>query len=240
MAVQAVLLVLPGRGKERFAMLFWSGVAAIFGLRVTVHGRPASARPVLFIGNHCSWLDIVVFGAHVPGCFVAKGAIASWPVISLIARLGRTIFVSRERASVGREQNQLSRRLASGDNVILFPEGTTSDGTRVLPFSSTFLVLAADASRPAVQPTTLVYDGIDGLPVQRRDRPGISWYGDMVLAPHALIVLRRRRLHATLVFDEAMTPTIGRKALAVVLEARLSETAAALRGGRWVPAVTPP
>jgi 1-acyl-sn-glycerol-3-phosphate acyltransferase len=235
MAVQAVLLLLPGRGKERFAMIFWRGIAAIFGLRVTVHGAPAAARPVLFIANHCSWLDIVALGSLVPGCFVAKGVIAHWPVISLIARLGRTIFVSRSRATVGREQNSLSARLAAGDNIILFPEGTTSDGTRILPFSSSFLALAADASRPAVQLVTLVYDRIDGLPVQRRDRPSISWYGDMYLLPHVLIVGRRRGLHATMVFAPPIPGTKDRKKLALALHATLTGTAAALRQGRWAP-----
>jgi 1-acyl-sn-glycerol-3-phosphate acyltransferase len=233
MLVQSVLLVLPGRGKERFAMVFWRGIAEIFGLSVTIHGAPAATRPVLFIANHCSWLDIVTLGSRVPGCFVAKGDVAHWPVISLIARLGRTIFVSRSRATVGREQNALAARLAAGDNILLFPEGTTSDGTRILPFSSSFLALAADASRPAVQLVTLVYDRVDGLPVQRRDRPTISWYGDMYLLPHALIVGRRRRLHATMVFDAPMTPTIGRKRLAQELETRLAHKAAALRQGRW-------
>jgi len=229
MAVQALCLALPGRAKERFAMIYWRGIAEIFGVSVTVRGAPATSRPVLFIANHCSWLDIVTFGSRLPGCFVAKGDIAHWPVISLIAKLGRTIFVSRTRASVGREQTELSRRLAAGDNIILFPEGTTSDGTRILPFSSAFLALAADPSRPAVQLVTLVYDQIDGMPVQRRDRPGISWYGDMYLLPHVLIVARRRRLHATMVFDPPITPTTGRKALAHTLEARLAAQAAALR-----------
>jgi 1-acyl-sn-glycerol-3-phosphate acyltransferase len=233
MAVQSLLLLLPGRGKEKFAMIFWRGIAEIFGVSVTMHGAPAAARPVLFIANHCSWLDIITLGSRVPGCFVAKGAIADWPVISIIARLGRTIFVSRTRATVGREQNNLSARLAAGDNIILFPEGTTSDGTRILPFSSSFLALAGDASRPAVQLITLVYDKIDGVPVQRRDRPTISWYGDMYLLPHALIVGRRRGLHATMVFDPPMPGTKDRKRLANELEAQLKTKAAALRQGRW-------
>jgi 1-acyl-sn-glycerol-3-phosphate acyltransferase len=233
MAVQFLLLLLPGRGKERFAMIFWRGIAKILGVSVTTHGAPAAARPVLFIANHCSWLDIVTLGSRVPGCFVAKGVIAHWPVISVIARLGRTIFVSRSRATVGREQNSLSARLAAGDNIILFPEGTTSDGTRILPFSSSFLALAADASRPAVQLITLVYDRIDGLPVQRRDRPTISWYGDMYLLPHVLIVGRRRGLHATMVFEPPMPGSNDRKKLALALQARLTERAGALRQGRW-------
>ena len=238
MLIQTVMLILPGRGKEGFARLYWRGAAAMLGVRISVRGRLAPARPVLFVANHCSWLDIVVLGAVLPGCFVAKAAIRSWPFINWVALLGRTVFVSRSRTGVGRERSELARRLAAGDNIILFPEGTTSDGARVMPFSPAFLALADDPSRPAVQPVTLVYDGLDGLPVRRLNRPAISWYGDMDLASHYSRIGRRHRLHATIILDEPMPPGMfpNRKALAAALEARLAANAAALRQGRMTPA----
>lgn len=236
MLVQAVLLWLPGRGKERFAQIFWRGVAAILGLRITVQGRLGTARPALYVVNHCSWIDIVALGAVLPGCFVAKAAIKSWPLINWVARLGRTVFVSRTRAGVSRERDELARRLAAGDNIILFPEGTTSDGSRVLPFSAAFLALADAPSRPHVQPVTLIYDALDGLPVRHADRPLIAWYGDMALAPHFNGIGRRRRLHAIIVLDAPIPPGLfpNRKVLAAALEARLAANAAALRQGRPV------
>jgi len=205
------------------------------GLKITVRGALAAQRPVLFIANHCSWLDIVALGSVLPACFVAKGAIAHWPLINWVAALGRTVFVSRNRASVGREQNTLSSRLAAGDNIILFPEGTTSDGTRILPFASSFLALAAAPARPHVQPVTLVYDGLDGLPVRRHHRTEISWYGDMALAPHYLVLGRRRSIHATMILDAPIAPGSypNRKALSAALEAKLAANAAALRQGRF-------
>ncbi|OYV58262.1 MAG: hypothetical protein B7X01_03905 [Acidiphilium sp. 21-62-4] len=174
--VQAVLLRRSGRGKERFALIYWRVLARLIGLRITLHGTPASAtaRPVLFIGNHSSWLDIVALGATMPGCFVAKGAIAGWPGISIIARLGRTIFVSRDRAGVRSETNELTQRLDDGDNLILFPEGTTSDGTRVLPFNSTFLAIAAAPAQPTIQPITVVYDQLDGLLKEPGDQAALA------------------------------------------------------------------
>ncbi len=234
MVIQSVLLLLPGRGKERFARTYWRGVAAILGIRITVKGELGAGRPMLYVANHCSWLDIAVLGATLPGCFVAKAAVGEWPVVSWVARLGRTVFVSRTRTGVGRERDELVRRLARGDNIILFPEGTTSDGTRVLPFSPAFLMLADAPAKPQVQPVTLVYDGMNGLPVRRRDRPAISWYGDMDLASHYARIGRVRRLHATVLLDEPMPPGMfpNRKALAAALEARLSHNAAALRQGR--------
>jgi 1-acyl-sn-glycerol-3-phosphate acyltransferase len=234
MLVQAVLLAIPGRGKVRFAMLYWRVAGAILGLRVTVRGAPAAGVPVIFVANHSSWVDIVALGGVLPGCFVAKADVAGWPLVNLVARLGRSIFVSRSRAGVKKEGDELCERLATGDNIILFPEGTTSDGTRTLPFSSSFLALADGPARPWVQPVTIVYDAQDGLPVRRRDRPGIAWYGDMDLASHYLRVGRRRSLHATIVLDSAIAPGTypNRKALSAVLEARLTANAAALRQGR--------
>jgi 1-acyl-sn-glycerol-3-phosphate acyltransferase len=235
MLIQSVLLLLPGRGKERFALQYWRVVGFVLGLRLTVLGSPAAGRPALYIANHCSWIDIVALGSVLPGCFVAKGAIAHWPVISWIAKLGRTVFVSRERGSVQRERNALSARLAAGDNIILFPEGTTSDGSRILKFSPAFLILADDPAKPCVQLVTIVYDGLEGLPVRKRDRPAISWYGDMDLASHYNRIGRRRRFHATIVLDAPLRPgTFGsRKELSAALEARLAHNAAALRQGRW-------
>jgi len=211
-------------------------VAAILGLHLTVHGARTRQRPVVFIANHCSWIDIIALGSVLPGCFVAKAEIAKWPFISWIARLGRTVFVSRGKAKLGRERASLEARLAAGDNVILFPEGTTSDGVRILRFQSSFLAIAEAPAQPVIQLVTIVYDGLDGLPVRRRDRPLISWYGDMDLASHYPRIGGHRSLHATVVLDRPIPPGFypSRKSLAAALETRLAANAAALRQGRAV------
>jgi 1-acyl-sn-glycerol-3-phosphate acyltransferase len=238
MLVQAVFLSLPGAAKVRFAQVYWRGMARILGLRLKVQGQVTAHRPVLFIANHCTWLDIVVLGAVLPGCFVAKGDIAHWPFISWVAKLGRTVFVSRSKATLEREREGMLGRLAAGDNIILFPEGTTSDGTRILPFQSSFLAMASAPAKPAIQPVTLVYDELDGLPVQRRDRPDISWYGDMDMASHYPRVGRRKSIGVTIVIDPAIPAGsyANRKILSHKLEARLAANAAALRQGRMVAA----
>jgi len=240
MLIQFFFLLLPGRSKESFARLYWRGVAAILGLRVTVHGALTPKRPAVFIANHCSWIDIIALGSVLPGCFVAKADVAKWPFISWIARLGRTVFVSRGKATLERERAGLEARLAAGDNIILFPEGTTSDGMRILRFQSSFLAIAEAPARPVIQLVTLVYDGLDGLPVLRRDRPLISWYGDMDLASHYPGIGRRRFLHATVVLDPEIAPGTypNRKSLSAALETRLAANAAALRQGRPVTPVS--
>ena len=234
--VQSVLIQLPGRAKERLARFYWRGIRRILGMKITVLGAVSRDRPVLFVVNHSSWLDIVALGSVLPACFVAKGDIADWPILKHVARLGRTVFVSRARAGVARERHAMLEKLRAGDNLILFPEGTTSDGCRVLPFQSAFLAMAEGESAPVVQPVTLVYDRIEGLPVRRRDRPMLSWYGDMDMSTHFPGVASLGSLHATLVLDPPIPPAAypDRKALSSALQARIAANAAALRQGRPV------
>lgn len=234
MPVQALLLTRGGRGKVVFARVYWRGVAGILGLRLRVIGELSAAQPVLFVANHSSWLDIVALGAVLPACFIAKGDVAGWPVIGAIARLGRTVFVSRSRDTVAREQRELEERLAAGDNLLLFPEGTTSDGNRVLPFASAFLTLAFCPAKPGVQPVTIVYDQLDGLAVRRGDRAELAWYGDMELAPHVLKLARRDSFRATIVLGAPVPPGEhnNRKTLTAALEREIAATAAGLRQGR--------
>jgi 1-acyl-sn-glycerol-3-phosphate acyltransferase len=237
--VQLVLIYLPRRtdltrrAKIRIPLLYWSGVARILGVNLDVTGvvEPNTTRPILFIANHSSWLDIVCLGAVLPGCFVAKGEIARWPGVNLIAKAGRTIFVSRRHRSANRERTEMQTRLEAGDNLILFPEGTTSDGARVMPFHATFLALAADASNPIVQPVTIVYDQMDSLPICRRNRPRVAWYGDMDIASH-YAQLGRHTWRARIILHTPVPATTNRKTLAADLQELIADQAAIVRQGR--------
>ncbi len=105
-------------------------------------------RPVMFVSNHSSWVDIPVLGGVLPACFVAKGEVAGWPLIGTVARLGRTVFISRNRGAMAREAEMMPGGGGAGDNLILFPEGTTSDGSRVLPFRTSFFAAAVGPPPP--------------------------------------------------------------------------------------------
>ena len=245
MLIQSVLLRLPGRGKAHFARFYWASVARLLGMQIRVVGqvaRPAPGRTVVFACNHSSWLDILVIGGTLEGCFVAKGEVAGWPVVSLIASLGRTIFVSRVRENVGRERDTMARRLAGGDNLILFPEGTSSDGCRVLPFRSTFFSVAegvGQANPPLIQPVSVVYDRLAGLPTGRASRPVFAWYGDMDLGSHFWRLAQWRGMRATVLLhtpiDPGATgchPALNRKQIAHMSWVAVAEGAAALRQNR--------
>jgi 1-acyl-sn-glycerol-3-phosphate acyltransferase len=232
MAIQALLLLLPGPAKRVFPRLYYRAVCWLIGLRVRTIGEPSREARTLYVANHSSWLDIIVLGSRVDTCFVSKAEVGGWPVIGTIARLGRTVFVSRARGRTGAEAQDLRARLAAGDSFVLFPEGTTSDGGRVLPFRSSFLAVADAAAR--VQPVTVVYDRLGGLPACRRDRPLFAWYGDMDTASHAWRLLRRTGTRATVLFHGDFAPQAipDRKAMAARIERVVAEGAAALRQNR--------
>ncbi|MCX7382087.1 MAG: lysophospholipid acyltransferase family protein [Alphaproteobacteria bacterium] len=241
--VQALLVVLPGRANEVSARLFWRGLCAILGLRLRVLGeaahRTADGRPIVYVATHSSWLDIPVLGARLDAAFIAKEEIAKWPVVSWIARLGRTVYVRRVRASTVRERDEMRARLAAGDSLILFPEGTTSDGSRVLPFRSAFLSVAElpvspDGRSAIVQPVSLVYDRLGGMPVGRAHRLVFAWPGDMDLASHFLRFARLQGFRATILLHPPVDPAAygSRKALSEAVWRIVADGAAALRQNR--------
>ena len=236
MVVQGLLLVLPGRGKVVFPRLYWSVFARLIGMRIRRLGQVAdpAGRAVVFAANHSSWLDVAVLGAQLEACFVSKDAVQDWPGVNLVARLGRTAYVSRQRASTGRESDVLRQRLDAGDNIVLFPEGTTADGSRVLPFRSSFLSVAGGDDPPIVQPVTIVYDRLAGLPVGRTNRPLFAYYGDMNIGRHFWRLVQCHGFGATLLLHPPLDPRDypDRKALTRALFAAVSGQASLLRQNR--------
>ena len=240
--VQGLMLVLPGRLYVRFARIYWTVVRQLFGLRLRVIGAPAAGAPgagraVVFVANHSSWLDIPVLGSTLFGCFVSKDEIADWPLISTVARLGRTVFVSRDRARTLEERDAMQTRLRGGDNLFLFPEGTTSDGSRVLPFRSAFLSIAVGPDAPLLQPVSLVYDRLAGLPTGRAARQLFAYYGDTGIGTHFWRLAKWRGLRVTLLLHPVLDPSgfADRKALAQAVWLAVAEGAAALRQNRPPP-----
>lgn len=196
---------------------YWQKLACwVVGLRVKVVGQPAKP-PLLITANHISWLDIPVLGSIVPLSFISKAEVATWPVLGTLARLQRTIFIDRTRRSkTASAANAIAERVGDGDVMVLFPEGTTGDGTRVLPFRSALIGAAGTVTGQktiTVQPVAVAYTGIQGLPVGRADCPGIAWYGDMDFIAH----FRRRigvgAIDAVVAFGEPITfdPASDRK-----------------------------
>ena len=162
-------------------------VCVILGIKVRVFGQQSPVTPTLFVCNHVSYLDIEVMGGLVPGSFVAKAEVATWPFFSTLAKAQRTIFIERSSGKTSRSRDEMMRRLDTGDNLMLFPEGTSSDGTRVLPFRSALFGVAQlrrDGKPITVQPVAIAYTRLDGIPLGRYWRPLFAWFGDLDLVPH--------------------------------------------------------
>ena len=207
--VQAICLLLPGRAKVLFPRFYWAVFTRLLGMRVRLIGAPANhpgGRPVVFVSNHSSWVDVPVLGGKLETCFISKEDVARWPLVSTVAKLGRTVFVSRQRLSTGRERDAIQERLEAGDNLVLFPEGTTSDGSRVLPFRSSFFAVAEGENPPLIQPVSVVYDRLAGLPTGRANRPLFAWYGDMDIASHFWRLVQHRGLRASVMLHPPLDP----------------------------------
>ncbi len=192
-----------GRGRlaAHIPVLFHRLFLRLFSVRVTQSGTPPPpGEPALVLSNHVSWLDIVALGSLRPLSFVAKSEIEGWPLIGTLARLQRTVFIERaKRAATASVNAAVGQRLAGGDLIVLFAEGTTGDGLRLLPFRSSLVgaaraALAAEAgglARIRLQPLALAYPRRNGLPITRVERPEVAWYGDMELAPHLALFAGR-------------------------------------------------
>jgi len=219
MPLQAAFVLTRSPLRRRLPRFYHGLVIRLMGFHLRVSGEPSRLRPTLFVANHVSFIDIEVFGALVEGCFISKADVARWPLFGWLAKLQRTVFVDRRVSSTHNQRSAIRDRLDEDDNLILFPEGTTGDGNRALPFKSALFSVAdyqgAHGPLP-VQPVSIAYTRLDGIPLGRSWRPFFAWYGDMEFIPHLWTMLGLGRVEVEVTFHPAVTlPQFGsRKALA--------------------------
>jgi 1-acyl-sn-glycerol-3-phosphate acyltransferase len=220
MPVQWALLKLGSDAARTFPHRYHRVVAWLFGIHIHVIGTPVTGEGVLMVANHTSWADIVIFSAVTPLSFVAKAEVAGWPFFGTLARLQRTVFVERaRRSSTGEARDEIRERLLDGDTLLLFPEGTSHDGNTVLPFKSALLGAAearlASGAHVKVQPISVAFTGLHGLPMGRENRPLFAWYGDMEMVPHLWEALLAGPLDVVVQFHEPLSlDRLDRKTLA--------------------------
>lgn len=214
---ELLLRAITLRNRPYLPIWFHRGLSRAMNVVIRTHGRPAARSRVLYVVNHLSWADIPVLGARLRGSFVAKSEVADWGPVGWLASFAHTVYVARDRRqSAGTQRNEIADRLRDGGSIILFPEGTNSDGTCVLPFKSSLFAVVADVPGVIIQPVTLAYTRINGLPVVRADLPDLAWVGDTALAPHALGFIGLGRVTAEIIFHPPLDPAAwpDRKALA--------------------------
>ncbi|MEP0522003.1 MAG: lysophospholipid acyltransferase family protein [Hyphomicrobiales bacterium] len=201
-------------------------------ISVSISGTPQSG-PVLYLCNHASWLDIVALSRAAPLSFVAKADVASWPIFSWLAKWQRTIFVERDKRSrTGVALGAMVNRLENGDALVLFPEGTSSEGWHVLPFKSALIGAVVETASKLedhdadlfVQPVALAYTKLQGIPLGRMEAERAAWIGDIDLLPHLWSVLMSGRLEANIVFGQPVevNPDTNRKMLTRDMEAEVA------------------
>ena len=222
MPLQALFIALRLPLASYLPCWYHKAVCRLLDVRVHLSGAPVAPGPMLIASNHISWLDIPVLSSIAPLSFVAKREVASWPFISWLARLQRTIFIDRTRRSaVAETRAQILERLQNDERIVLFAEGTSSDGNQVLPFKSPLFAAiepnGMNDSRYQLQTCAIVYTHIYGLPMNRQQRPAIAWYGDMDMLSHAWGVLKGGPLDVHVRLGEPVSlATVGdRKKLAV-------------------------
>jgi len=243
--VQVVGLALGCRWTSTLPVFYHRCCCRIFGLQIRVIGSPTAGRPVLFASNHVSYTDITVLGSVIPGSFIAKAEVADWPFFGWLAKLQRSVFVDRQARSAAKQRDAIGDRLAGGEALILFPEGTSGDGNRVLPFKSALFGATqrgTELPRVIVQPVSVAYTRLDGIPIGRLYRPFFAWYGAANLAPHMWSMIGLGTVEVVVQFHSPTTFADWgtRKALATYCHARVSGGVAAALFGRPQPMPEPP
>ena len=194
------------------------GSLAILGLRYVVQGTPLKGAGAI-VANHSSWLDIFALNAAGRVYFVSKAEVAQWPGIGWLARATGTVFIQRDRRQSADQVAVFRQRLEAGHKLLFFPEGTSTDGLRVLAFKPTLFAAFFDdrlRDRMQIQPVTLQYRAPAGA-----DPRLYGWWGDMEFGPHLLTTLAARKQgQITVKFHApvAVAAYSGRKALAAELE----------------------
>jgi 1-acyl-sn-glycerol-3-phosphate acyltransferase len=243
MPVQAVGLMLKRPWVATLPRFYHRQCCRILGFDVRRIGEPVAARPVLFASNHVSYADITVLGSLIAGSFVAKNEVAGWPLFGQLAKLQRSVFVDRQVRSTAQQRDAIAERVAAGDALILFPEGTSADGNFILPFKSALFSVVYKRDQPVtVQPVSLIYTRLDGLPIGRMLRPFFAWYGDMDLAPHLWRLLGLGRIEVVVEFHSpvALTDFPSRKRLAEYCQRRIEAGVSRQRAARGDASVVVP
>lgn len=223
--------VLPRRRADAWAnrvFRTWArAVARILGVRMEVEG-PAPRAPFLLVSNHLGYVDVLLLGAAAGGAFVAKKELASWPVVGSLCRVVGTVFIDRgTRRDLVRVARLVGDAVGQGRGVILFPEGTTGDGSALLPFKPSLLEVAVREGLE-VHCVALDYRSPDGWPAASS---AVCWHSGAPFLPHALRLLALPGFRARVRFSPRPLSGDDRKRLARRLRDVMERQLAALDAG---------
>lgn len=221
------LLILIAPKLSRKVPMYWHRfVLFLIGVRVHVHGAICQTRPLMLVANHISWSDIVILGSITPLCFIAKDEVKKWPGINYLSRLQRTVFVNRgKRTDVANQADSIATRLLEGDAMVLFAEGTTGDGNKLLPYKSSLFGAPQSALKQegidaiSIQPIALAYNNLHGMPLGRYHQTIAAWPGEVSLATHLIKFFKAGAFDVDVSFgdEQIFNETTKRKVIADIV-----------------------
>ncbi|WP_424932012.1 lysophospholipid acyltransferase family protein [Amaricoccus macauensis] len=208
------------RASNRIVQVWARTALPNLGLRYVQRGTPLSGAGG-FVANHSSWIDIVVLQRAAVPFLVSKSEVRDWPGIGFIGRAIGTLFIDRKATAAKRQEAELLERIRAGDRMALFPEGTSTDGQRVLPFKSSLFAVffSRELETVTVQPVAITYHPAAGLPASF-----YSWWGEMDFAAHLIDILARSKggvVEIDFLDPVAAEETTGRKEMAFICGQRV-------------------
>ncbi|WP_373088017.1 lysophospholipid acyltransferase family protein [Sneathiella sp.] len=206
--VQLIILAAFPRHRYWLPQIFHAGICRLLRVKVVMSGTINPDQPTLFILNHISWLDIPVVGKTIKGSFVAKNEVEKYPLVGAISKLQQTIFIERTRPSIMGHKGEMQGHLENGDNLFLFPEGTSSNGIVLRDFKSSYFSLAEreiNGHPLVVQPVTIAYSRLNNISLTRGTMGIVAWVGDEELMGHIWEYLKRGTITAELRFHPPVT-----------------------------------
>lgn len=197
------------RIKALCSMLWAMTNCKMLGLRISIDGSYRDSEYGFTVCNHVSYLDIFALGSIRPSVFISKHEVKDWPLFGWLSRIAGTIFIDRKSKKAALTAlAEMEQMIKQKINIVLFPEGTTSDGYVLKEFKSPLFDLPAKARIPVI-PVSLRYIGIDSHPINSKSEMDIiAWYGDMKLLPHIWNVLGHRQINLTLFFNPVINEHI--------------------------------
>ena len=204
--IQVLLIIIRSKLRFFLPIVFHKFLLKILGVKVEIIGDPSNHKPLILVGNHSSYLDIIILGSVLPVCFVAKSEIKGWFLFGFLASLQNSIFIDRRNLKAFDSLNKVTKNLSANFAIIIFPEGTTNNGKKVLKFKPSLFKIFEDDSTLGLQNFSLCYTHINSMPLDNRMRPFIAWYGSMSLITHLKRLLKYSSIRAKLKFHPNIIP----------------------------------
>lgn len=190
------------RHLEKIPRLFHRGCCKILGFKPKIKGELCLERPTLFVSNHISYTDIFVLGRYAPGSFIAKSEVAKWPILGNLARIQNTLFFERRGKHARSQVNVMKKHMSNRGNLILFPEGTSTEGAHVEPFKSSLFGAAelTAGTQVLIQPVTISYTRYKGRSMSQATREYYAWYGTTPFGSHFFQMAGMHSVEVELIF----------------------------------------